>query len=248
MNIAIVDDISQEVEPLRQYLREYAAASHVSLTIKSFDSAEELLKDYRPYTYTAVFLDIYMKKKTGIDAAKEIREQDAETLLIFLTSSMNFMPEAFTLHAYEYMEKPVQKDRVFRLMDDIKRLRGEENTASLHFVSKRVEEELPYGDIVIIRSTGNYQEIEDKDGNIHKTRMSFGEISGLLLQDSRFLMVLRGEIVNMDYIIHFDPAEGVCHIRENIHLPINLRNMKKLEQTWQNYTFNKIRKEHKRKA
>lgn len=75
------------------------------------------MKNYRPCQYAAVFLDIYMNGITGIETAEVIRKTDANLLLIFITSSPEHMADAFRIHAYEYVTKPFEKSRIFRLMD-----------------------------------------------------------------------------------------------------------------------------------
>ena len=62
-----------------------------------------------------------------------------------------------------------------------------------------------------------------------------------LSEDPRFLLILRGVLVNMDAIIAFDKTS--CLMEGNLRFPINLRNSRQLMQIWQNYTFRKIRLE-----
>ena len=244
MNIAIADDIPEETRPLKNYLTEYSILNDLELTIEDFESAEALLREYRPYRYTVVFLDIYMEGMTGVDAARKIREEDSDTFLVFLTSSTAFMPEAFSLHAFEYMEKPVKRDKVFSLLDDILKLETDRSsTPILEFLSNRSTVKLPYENIIFVRSDRNHQEIMDKDGTVYRTRTRFSSLSSELSKDTRFLLILRGMLVNMDYIKRFD--EDVCYIRDDIRLPINQKNSGSLEQTWKNYVFQKIRREHR---
>ena len=89
----------------------------------------------------------------------------------------------------------------------------------------------------------NYQEIGDKDGSIFRTRMRFTELQDTLTKDPRFLLILRGMLVNMDFIKRFN--DGICYIQDNIRLPITLKNADALEHTWKNYIFQKIRREHR---
>ena len=244
MNIAIADDIPEETKPLKDFLTEYSLLNKLDLTIEDFMSAEALLEEYRPYRYTVIFLDIYMDGMTGVDAARKIRDEDSDTFLVFLTSSSAFMPEAFSLHAFEYMEKPVKREKVFSLLDDILKLKTDRSsTPILEFSCNRSTVRLPFENVVFVRSDGNYQEILDKDGNTFRTRTRFNNLHSELTKDPRFLLILRGMLVNMDYIRRFDT--DVCYIRDDIRLPINQKNSEAIEQTWKNYIFQKIRKEHR---
>jgi len=71
-------------------------------------------------------------------------------------------------------------------------------------------------------------------------------VANPLGEDKRFLLVNRGVLVNMDYILHFDG--GTCVMTGEVIFPVNLRKSKLMEQTWQNYMFTKVRNEMKGRA
>ena len=184
MNIALVDDMPDELHNMELILKDYAAHSNVDLSLSSYLNAEELLADYRPLLYTVIFLDIYMDGMSGIEAARQIRTLDPDSLIVFLTSSSDHMPEAFSFHAYEYIMKPVSADKVFRVMDDILRRHTETSGKKLFFGRKKGNYSIAYKDIVFIRTgTANYLEIMDKEGRIHKTRMTFSAIGEQIKED-----------------------------------------------------------------
>jgi len=244
MNVAVVDDIREEVEPLILYLKEYSVINDLELSIDEFDKAEDFLMAFRPFRYTAVFLDIFMEGMNGVEAAQEIRKRDSDTFILFLTSSLEYMPEAFSIHAYEYMEKPVVRERVFKAFDDIlNRTTDPGANKLLKFMSNRCDVQIPYSRIVTVIADGNRQEIEDKDGAVYKTRTGFNELWDTLGKDGRFLMVSRGMIVNMDHIMNFE--KGVCCIINSIRIPISQKNQPEAEETWRNYVFHKLRNEHR---
>lgn len=246
MNIAIVDDSPGDLDALQTVLKEYAAVNRLELSVTTFDNAESLVKHYRPFQYTVIFLDIYMKNMTGIDAAREIRRKDGNTLLVFLTSSDAHMPDAFRLHAYDYIRKPVETAQIFRVMDDILKRHTESDSQRLYFYSSKRDYSLPYENIVTVMTNANYLEITDCDGVTYKTRMTFASVSDLLCRDKRFLKILRGVLVNMDYITGFDGNS--CRLKGGAGLPISVKSGKNIEQTWRNYLFTKIRNESIKKG
>lgn len=240
MNIAVVDDMAEERENIRRILSDYAAASRTGLSVSEFGSAEELLADYRPLRYSAVFLDIYMEGMSGIEAAQKVRETDKDSLIVFLTTSEDHMPDAFRLHAYEYITKPVGRENLFRVLDDILHRTTPMEIPRFSFMTTQGENAISYDDLVMIGTDAhNYLEIIDKAGNTLTTRMTFQAASGHLLQDKRFLLIRRGVIVNMAYIRKFDNA--LCHLTMGAPVPISPRSRKKLEQVWDNYLMDKMR-------
>ena len=245
MNIAIVDDEQKEIDIVTPILKEYAALSMKTLSLKVFHNAGELLADYHPYAYTAIFMDIYMDGMTGVEAARQILEKDRRSIIIFLTSSDEHMPEAFSMHAYDYISKPVKKERLFKVMDDIVMRKTEyDSSPKFRFSCNKNTIILTYSDIVCIKTSGhNYLDIIDRTGTTYLARMTFTEVSHLLSHDPRFLTVLRGVLVNMEYISSI--SDGICYLTPGISVPINVRNAKDLENIWQNYIFDSIRNERR---
>lgn len=244
LNIAVVDDMPTELDTICAVLRDYAAANKLSLTLHRFSNARCLLTDYRPLTYTAVFMDIYMDEMTGMEAAKRLRAVDSDTLIIFLTYSGEHMPDAFRFHAFDYITKPVDKKRIFGVMDDIlKRHTTLFDSPVLTFTSSRSQCRLSYAQIAVVRAQANYLAITDLAGNTYKTRMTFSAVKDMLCKDSRFLQLLRGVLVNMDCIVEFD--DKTCRLAGDVSLPINVRNARQIEQIWKNYIFSRLRKEQK---
>ena len=240
MNIAVVDDISAERENIRRILADYAAASQINLSVSAFDSAEALLADYRALQYSAVFLDIYMEGMSGIDAALRIRESDRDSIIVFLTTSEHHMPEAFRLHAYDYILKPVGRESLFHVMDDILRRTTPVEASRFSFATPQGETAIAYDDLVMVGTDAhNYLVVTDRAGRAHTTRMTFQAASDILMQDKRFLLIRRGVIVNMAYIGKIDNA--LCHLTVGEPVPISPRSRKKLEQFWDNYLVDKIR-------
>ena len=244
MNIALVDDLATELDRMESLLNEYAAANAVQIDISRFSSAEELLDVYRPYMFAVVFLDIYMDGATGVEAARRIRQVDADTIIVFLTTSTEHMADAFQTHAYEYVIKPAKAERVNALMDDILRRSAKARTDRFQFTEGRQNRSLSFSEIESVQGSGNYLNITDAKGNTYRTRMTFGAASKTLLEDARFLQIMRGVLVNMDLVVGI--RGGSCVTKSGARLPLNVRSAKDIEQTWRNYVFSNIRNRARR--
>ena len=239
MNIALTDDLPEERNKIQGIIMDYAAVKRVRIDVSSFASAEELLRDYRPLRYTAVFLDIFMNGMSGIDAARRIKEADRDALIVFLTTSNEHMPDAWRLHVFEYVEKPVSKEKIFPALDDILNRIAPVSVPRFSFFSRGMERSVPYDDLVMVGTdTPNYLEVTDRSGETLHTRMTFAEASDILLKDKRFLLIRRGVIVNMAFIQNFD--NSLCFLSAASPIPISPRSRKKLEQLWNNYLINRM--------
>ena len=247
MNVAIVEDHPSEAARLAGLVEAYAAQARVPVSVRAFHGAEALLEGYRPHAYTAIFLDIYLEGMDGVSAARKLRAVDRSAVLIFLTSSGEHMPEAFSVHAFDYIPKPAARDRVFAALNDIL-LKDIQYTdgAKLEFKHEGNNISIPYGELAVVQtSEHNYLEILDADGHRFKTRLGFQSVSEALTKDPRFLLTLRGVLVNMDHIERID--NGICHLTNGETVQLNVRNARELNAIWQNYRLEKIRCERREK-
>ncbi|MBQ7463408.1 MAG: response regulator transcription factor [Lachnospiraceae bacterium] len=247
MNIAIVDDEQKERTLLSSVIKEYALRGNLDIGIDEFKSAEEFLEGYLPYSYTAIFMDIFMADMTGVEAAKKILETDRHALIIFLTSSDGHMGDAFSMHAYDYIPKPAKKERIFQVIDDVLMRKSEyENTPALTITCDRKDISIPIPDIAFIQtSERNYLEIADISGNRYKTRLPFFQAEETLGKHGCFFTITRGVMVNLAHIIKTDG--NVCILEDGTSLPVTSKLTEKLKEVWQNYRLDSFRSERKRR-
>ncbi len=242
MNIAIIDDVPDEIKEVTALLKQYAALNQIEIEIDRFSGAEAFLKKYRPLLFTVIFLDIYMEGMTGIEAAQRIRETDSSVALIFLTTSEEHRADAFRCHAYDYLTKPVQKDSLFRTMDYLLRIQTETEGQKLLFSSNRREYILPYSEIKSIRTESNgsnYLEIMDVSGNTYRARMTFSSVSRQLMEDSRFILLQPCVLVNLEHIAML--KENCAVLVGGEQLAFSARRAKEIRHVWQNFMFANIR-------
>jgi DNA-binding LytR/AlgR family response regulator len=237
MNIAIVDDCEKDRSLLAQMIRQYGIMNQLDLSMEHFPSGEALLLNYQPFRYTVIFLDIFMEGMSGIETAEKIRSTDEDTPLVFLTASNEHHPEAFSVFATAYLTKPVTEERLFRTLNHIMRL-STEPSERFSFTAERREYSLPYAEIVSIESDGNYLIITDRSGKTYRTRMTFSRLLQQV-QDPRFLVLMKGILVNMEYIELM--RDSVCVMRNGRYFPLLMRKAKELKQQWLNYRFASIR-------
>ena len=141
------------------------------------------------------------------------------------------------VHAFHYIEKPISRERMYCCLDDAFRLIPH-NEAYINFTSDNVTVRLDYKDIIFIKADRHYTIICDCCNNIYQPYIYFTALTKPLMSDERFLQLSRGILCNMDYITGF--SKDCCNLSNNTFLPITIRNAKKLEQAWRNYTFDKL--------
>ena len=101
MNVAIIDDLREDIMLTEKYIRNYFTNYHSSIKpdIDLYSSGEEFLDSFKPHEYQIIFIDIYMNGITGIQTAKEIFKEDKSACIIFLTTSDEHYAESFSVHS-----------------------------------------------------------------------------------------------------------------------------------------------------
>lgn len=106
MRIAIVDDEHPERELLQGYLQRYAREYGGSFEVDTFASADALLSNYS-MIYDILIFDIDMPGTNGIEAARQIRRMDRNTVLIFITNIAQYAINGYEVDAVDYIIKPI---------------------------------------------------------------------------------------------------------------------------------------------
>ena len=235
MNIAIVDNLSSDLDHLKEILHSYAALHHLQFNIRHFPSAEALLDVYQPLLFSILFLEINLGSLTGTETARQIRVHDEDVPIIFVTASSEYRAEAFDCFAAGYLTKPIAREKIYRVLDHILHSKKSQDH-QFCFVSDRHAQSLPYSQILSLHSDKNYVILTDLSGKTYKIRMLFSEAENLVRNDERFLTVSRGVIVNLDHVLSI--TREVCQLKQEIRYPVNIRKSHQIREMW----FNKKKK------
>lgn len=240
MRIAVVDDSREEADFMKELLCSFAEERNLFFDISCFISGGEFLEDFDRERFDAVFMDIYMNGMTGIEAAKALRERDRQCILIFLTTSAEHMPEAFSCHAFEYIQKPADYARVSEVMTDMMSILPDK-PQYMELLCSRQSVRLMYSDFAAAVSYDHYIDITDISGRVYKIRMKFSDFAEPLWGDSRFLQINKGILVNMDLVVALE--NNICIMQNGLKLPVKVRDHIQIENRWLSYSFDRIREE-----
>lgn len=120
MKLAIIEDEQVHTELLSRYIETWSTVRNVPVTIKSFPSAESFLFTWEEQRdFDVLFVDIQMKEITGMEMAKQVREQDPDIAIIFTTGIADYMEEGYDVDAMHYLLKPINEERLYRCMDRV---------------------------------------------------------------------------------------------------------------------------------
>jgi len=238
VKIALVDDEPHYLAEMEALCLDYAKSRDCAIEVFLFSGGEAFLAALADTRFSVVFLDIYMAGMDGIAAAKLLRETDPGCILIFLTSSREFMPEAFSCHAFDYVSKPIDHEQVERVLDDAQKLLPAAHKY-IELIHERKNSRVFLRDIVYAVTDGHYLEVVLSDGSRLRPRMTAPEFLQRTGSDARFLLANRGVILNLSHIRSF--GDGFCVMEGGATLPLRVKDAKRVEQAVMDHNFETIR-------
>ena len=124
LKIAICDDNQSDIDRLSGLLTTYSFQTETDYQITRFNDGRRLIDSLRKepsFPFHLVFLDIEMPRENGIDLAREVnRIMPSATLLVFVSSYPEYMGESFSVHPFDFLQKPVTTEQILRLMGDVR--------------------------------------------------------------------------------------------------------------------------------
>ncbi len=239
LKIALVDDEQEYLDGMGKLCSSFGRSAGYPVEAVPFCSAGDFLEAFSGGSFDLVFMDIYMEGMDGVAAALEMRKSDSGCLLVFLTSSTDFMPDAFSCHAFEYVTKPFTKERIFDVLSDaVKVLPREQSYVELTADRKTVC--LFLDEIASAVTDAHYLDITLTDGRKLRCRMTMTEFMEKIGADPRFIPVNKGIAVNAEHILAFE--KGCCIMESGARFPVRVRDSAKVEQKARDYHFEKIRR------
>lgn len=203
MNIAICDDEQLFLDTTCQFIEEWAKLRKKRIRLLRFTNGDDLLHACRNEDIDLIFLDVVMPLLSGIDTAKELRNNNQMVPIIFLTASREFAVDSYEVKALNYLLKPVSKEKVFQLLDEFfKTLEKPKAT----FTARTA-----MGFCKIIADEVEYLEAQNKEVHVHlsngttiEIRELFSACEEVFSIDKGFFKCHRSYLVNLAYVEQFN--------------------------------------------
>ncbi len=228
LTFAIVDDDDYDRRHLHRLLTRVTYEMGLKAEILLFDNGLDFLS---AACCDLVFMDIHMDPLDGLETARILREKCMTVFLVFMTAGEDQYPAAFSVRAFDYIQKPVEEAQIRRILEDVLRIRKEPEP--FFHVSQDGNIKIPYSDIRYICSDRNYMMLSVSRGNDRRFRMTFKSAAGQMQEDPRFLIINRGILVNMEHIRNM--TNPSCFMDDGAVFPVNRRKAASLQQTYKKW-------------
>ncbi len=185
MKIAVIDDEKPQADILYSICNAYFGGHKQNVQIDCFPDGIAFFNSFKENTYKIAFVDIFMEKMNGIAVAEKLREKDRNILIVFVTTSPDFMMQAFSVHAFHYITKPYKAEQIYKVLDDASSYVSD-NSKYIEVMCDRRNTLISLKEIVSVESDAHYINIGVVSGLRYRTRMTITEFLKLADNDTRF--------------------------------------------------------------
>lgn len=217
--IAVVEDEQQYRDEVCQYIEQYATEHQLNFDVTTYTDGQEIVDDAQKH-YDIIFFDIEMTLLNGMDAAKVIRERDANVVMVFITNMAQYAIEGYEVGALDFVLKPIDYYGFsFRLARALGRVQKKQGNLEFAINTPGGIKKLNSNDIY-------YIEIENRFLVYHTAEGDFSQRGTLqsaeeMFQNYHFVKCNHWYLVNLKYVTEIE--ENIVHVAGS-RLEISRRN------------------------
>ena len=182
MNIAYCEDEKIQKEILEELLCRWGKVDLVW-----YESVEQMLFECDGrYPFDLIILDIQMRNQNGMELARQIRRDDPQVPLLFLTATKEYVFEGYEVNALRYLIKPIQPSQLFAILGEIQA----STKRSILLNGNRID----LNALVYVEAEAHYCHLVFEDHR-QKEKIGIRELKTML--DDSFVMIHRSYLVNI---------------------------------------------------
>lgn len=203
LKLAFCDDEPEILEELDSLSEQYCADRGFRMEHQAFHSPLELLAAIEKGTYfDVVFLDVLMPGENGISTARELRQTDQNIKIIFLTTSSEYAVDSYSVGAYFYQMKSLQKETYFGLLDSVRAVCEKEQKKSLVVRTRNGITQISFDELQYCEVRGRNLLYYLENGTVLEGNGRMERLEEQLVEYGNFLRVHRSFLVNMEFVYH----------------------------------------------
>ena len=235
--IAVCDDEARYVQQTANYLQEYLHV-HPALTgqIHTFQRGQELLHQAEiGGGFDLYLLDIIMPELNGIQTGQRLRELGQGGEIIYLTTSSDYAVDSYSVRAFFYLLKPLEKERLFQVLDAAVEKLNDRREKAILISTRDGTRSVLLDQILYVERVGRslrYYRSHDTLDSL-SLRVAFHTAVGPLLSDPRFCQCGSSFAFNLQHIVGVKGAEVLLDNGRSVAIPRTA--VVSLKRAWGNF-------------
>ncbi len=242
VHIIIVEDLEPDRKKLAVLINEFYGADSQPLEFSFYDSGEDFLAHYQAGSCDALFLDIILSGISGIETARAVREREPRLPIIFTTSEPDFALDGYTVHAMDYLVKPLKAARISWCLRELREYLATPVKLTISQIDGPGHShtiDLPLDDIFYGQYHAHNIELHTSDGLV-LTRLQFQDFTALLPHSGRFHVCGRNLVVNFSYVERVTDSELI--LKNGERLQFSRSHRAEVQNAFSSWVFSRSRK------
>lgn len=207
-HIAVVEDSEKDREVLNSYLQKYQKEKECHFQISFFSDGDEIALDYKG-GYDLILMDIEMTFLDGMSAAEEIRRVDPEVLIIFITNSPHYAIRGYSVHALDYILKPLSYYAFCQRMNHVQELLEHRRKHYLTISCAGGVQKLDTSHIYYVEVCDHSLVFHTRQGKV-QTSGSMRDMEQKLPKES-FFRSSKAYLVNLEHVDGMQDEDAIVH-------------------------------------
>lgn len=235
LTIAICDDSAEDRRTLRGLLCAYFDQNSIAASIVEFDSGEAFLS-HGMAGFALVFLDIFMTGIDGMETAKQLIARHSGTRIVFCSTSREFAAESYEVDALHYLVKPVEPERLGRVLNRF--LDGWRALCTISVKVGRGSEDVLISDIRYIEASGKRCIVHTRSTPLEASA-TLSELCAILPAEE-FVRPIRYAAVALREIAKIPSTE--IELTDGTKIPVSRGERETVKQRFFDYKWRKLRR------
>lgn len=219
--IAICDDNEILIKKYKTMLKKIISDRQLEIDIECFYSGISLLETVKEDRdgFDIIFLDILMEQLNGVETARRIRDMKSRAIIIFLTSSEEYIFDTMGIKAMAYLMKDeLTNQNLEKIFLEAIKKTDERKDNVLCFEKDNGTYQISYQDVCFIKVYNGYYYIHHWDGVIFENNDS--EILKKL-ENKGFYQVHPQYIIGLRYIDTIEKNQVILSDQSHNVIPID---------------------------
>lgn len=212
LQVAVCDDEVLECCNMARKIKNILEEMKVPCIIRQFQNGRELLRAVE--SFDIIFLDIMMRDLDGLKTAQIFRRKAFDKILIFVSSSREYVFEAYDVEAFQYLLKPVDDRKLRRVLQKAVR-KTERHSQEFIIVSReRQKRKLFLDDIYYFEIRGRTVDVHGAEG-VFTYYEQIGELENKL-RDKGFFRCHKSYLINLKHVDLYNRQEAILENGESV--------------------------------
>lgn len=241
LRVAICDDIEAELKYIVELLNRFLADRNMTAQVREFEHPDNLMTVCEKESFHIFLLDMVMPMVSGLDLGRNIRRISTDAQIIYITTEPGFALDAYSVNPLHYLIKPVDKDKLFAVLDLAVEKVDFGGERAVTVKTKDGLCTLSKDSILCCEYAYHrviYTLIGGKQIETASIRDSFSKHISPLLEDKRFLSPHASFALNMSFVEKLDKSGFI--LRGGVFVPVSGRQFTAVRNAYMSYRLGKV--------